>query len=63
MNIGRPKRFGTQFQASWGGPFRLHKVEDGVTDALRKEEFGVPTLVEPKKREEEMNEKPATKKE
>jgi hypothetical protein len=62
MNIGRPQRFGTQFQASGGGPFRLHKVEEGVTDALRKE-FAVPTLEESKKREEKLNEKPATKKE
>jgi hypothetical protein len=62
MSIGRPQRFGTQFQAVGGGPFRLHKVEDGVTDALRKE-FGVPTLEESKKREEKMNEKAGAKKE
>jgi len=62
MNIGRPQRFGTQFQAKDGGPFRLHEVEDGVTDGLRKE-FGVPSLEESKKREEKLNEKPAAKKE
>ena len=62
MNIGRPQRFGTQFRADGGGPFRLYKVEDGVTDDLRKE-FGVPTLEESRKREEKLNEKPAPKKE
>jgi hypothetical protein len=62
MGIGRPQRFGTQFQAKDGGPFRLHKVEDGVTDGLRKE-LGVPTLAGAKKLEEKMNQKPATKKE
>jgi hypothetical protein len=62
MGIGRPQRFGTQFQAKGGGPFRLHKVEDGVTDALRKE-FGVPSLEESRKREEKLNKKPAAKKE
>jgi hypothetical protein len=62
MGIGRPQRFGTQFQAVAGGPFRLHKVEVGVTDALRKE-FGVPTLEESRKREEKLNEEAGAKKE
>jgi len=62
MNIGRPQRFGTQFKADAGGPFRLYKVEDGVTDDLRKE-LGVPTLEEARKREEKLNEKPGPKKE
>jgi hypothetical protein len=61
MGIGRPQRFGTQFQAAGGGPFRLHKVEEGVSDELRKE-FGVPSLEESKKREEKLNEKAEPKK-
>jgi hypothetical protein len=61
MNINRPQRFGTQFRSDGGGPLRLYKVEDGVTDALRKE-FGVPTLEESKKREEKLNEKSESKK-
>src|SRR5262245_13960408 len=61
MNIGRPQRFGTQFQAVAGGPFRLYKVDEGVTDGLRKA-FNVPTLEESKKREAKMNEKADPKK-
>ncbi len=61
MNIGRPQRFGTQYRADGGGQFRLYKVEDGVTDALRKE-FDAPSLEEARKREEMFNKKPEPKK-
>jgi hypothetical protein len=61
MNIGRPQRFGTQYRAEGGGAFRLYKVEEGVTDGLRKE-FGAPSLEEAKKREEKFNEKAEPKK-
>ena len=49
-------RDGTARRLRDGGPFRLHEVEDGVTDSLRKW-FGVPSLEESKKREEKLNKK------
>ncbi len=61
MSINRPQRFGTQLRADAGGPFRLDKVEESVTDELRKE-LGVPTLEEARKREEKLNERPQPEK-
>src|SRR5258708_34282421 len=58
MNIGRPQRFGTQYRADKpNDPFRLYKVEDGVTDELRLA-FKAPTLQKAKEREAQMNAKP-----
>ena len=60
MNINRPQRFATQFRADMnknGGAYYLYKVDDGVTDELRKA-FNTPTLQKAKEREAEMNEKP-----
>ena len=54
MNVGRPQRFGTQFRRDGAGPWRLHTVGDGVTDALRKL-MGTPSLAEARAREAEMN--------
>ena len=57
MNIGRPQRFGTQYQAyPANAPFKLHKVDDGVTDELRRQ-MSTPTLAEAKQREVELNKK------
>ena len=59
LSIGRRQRFGTQFSSSGPrSPSRLDKMEEGVTDELRKV-WSVPSLAEAKKREAEMN---ATKK-
>jgi hypothetical protein len=53
--IGRPQRFGTQYRATGpNAPYRLEKVEAGVTDGLRRD-FNAPTLDEAKAREAEMN--------
>jgi hypothetical protein len=61
MNLKRPQRFGTQYFSSGPDqPMRLHAVSPGVTDGLR-QELGVPTLAEARRREAEMNE--PTKKE
>jgi hypothetical protein len=60
MNINRPQRFGTQFRADQnknGGAFYLYKVDEGVTDELRRA-FNTPTLQKARDREAEMNEKP-----
>jgi hypothetical protein len=55
MDIGRPQRFGTQYRASGPmAPFRLHEVDDGVTDGLRRE-FNTPTLEQARAREAKMN--------
>jgi len=57
MNIGRPQRFGTQFRAIPAtAPIRLYKVDDGVTDELRRA-LGVPSLARAKAMEVEMNKK------
>ena len=54
-SLERPQRFGTQYSSSGPNmPFRLAPVEEGVTDALRKE-FNAPTLEQAKAREAEMN--------
>jgi hypothetical protein len=54
-SVGRSQRFGTQYNSAGpNAPFRLAPVEDGVTDALRRE-FDTPTLDEAKAREAEMN--------
>ncbi len=55
MNIDRPQRFGTQYKSS--GPenlYRLYKVEEGVTDELRRA-FDTPSLESARNREAEMN--------
>jgi hypothetical protein len=54
--IGRPQRFGTQYQADGNGPYRLTKVDPGVTDGLRRA-LDVPSLAEAKAREAELNKK------
>jgi hypothetical protein len=54
MILGRPQRFGTQYRSV--GPeqtVRLHEVDPGVTDALRRE-LGVPPLAEARQREAQM---------
>lgn len=54
-SVGRPQRFGTQYTAAGpNAPYHLAPIEDGVTDALRRE-FNAPTLAEAKAREAEMN--------
>jgi hypothetical protein len=60
-SINRPQRFGTQYRSDGpNAPYRLSKVEDGVTDALRAA-YNVPTLEAAKAREAEMNDEPAKK--
>jgi hypothetical protein len=59
MDIGRPQRFGTQYRPEppgSEGPIRLYKVDEGVTDTLRRE-FKAPTLAEAKAREAMFNKK------
>jgi hypothetical protein len=59
MDIGRPQRFATQYRPEppgSDGPIRLYKVDEGVTDALRRE-FKAPTLAEAKAREAMFNKK------
>ena len=56
MKVGRPQRFGTQFTKDGTGPWRLHPVGDGVTDALRRV-MAEPSLAEARAREAEMNAK------
>jgi hypothetical protein len=54
-SIGRSQRFGTQYNSSGpNAPYRLAPVEDGVTDALRRE-YKAPTLEQAKAREAEFN--------
>lgn len=57
MNIARPQRFATQYRADPStAPFRLYRVDSGVTDELR-HALDVPSLAEAKAREREMNRK------
>ena len=57
LSIGRAQRFGTQFSSEGpNSPMRLDKMEEGITDELRKV-WGVPPLSEAKKREAEINKK------
>ena len=57
MNIGRPQRFATQYRAIPStAPFRLYKVDNGVTDELRRA-LDVPPLAKAKAMELEMNKK------
>ena len=54
-SIGRSQRFGTQYtSASPNAPSRLAPIEDGVTDALRRE-YAAPSLEQAKAREAELN--------
>ena len=55
MNIGRPQRFATQYRTeSITAPLRLYKVDEGVTDELRRA-LNVPTLAEAKAAEAVIN--------
>ena len=59
MSIQRPQRFGTQYAPDPPGtnsPIKLYKVDDGVTDGLRRE-FKTPTLAEARAREAQFNKK------
>ena len=59
MDIGRPQRFGTQYRPEppgSDGPIRLYKVDDGVTDGLRRE-FKAPSLAEARAKEAIFNKK------
>lgn len=57
MNIGRPQRFGTQYQAiPADAPYKLYNVDEGVTDELRRQ-MSTPTLDQAKQREIELNKK------
>ncbi len=57
MGLGRPQRFGTQYQSEDGAkPVRLYRVDEGMTDGLRRS-FGVPPLAEAVAREKAMNER------
>lgn len=50
MKIGRPQRFGTQYQGDGDGTYKLYQVADGVTDAHR-QQMRAPSLVEAGERE------------
>jgi hypothetical protein len=54
MNIGRPQRFGTQFNKADGEPWKIYQVDPVVTDALR-ELMGTHPLTDAKAREAELN--------
>ena len=59
MDIGRPQRFGTQYRPEppgSDGPIRLYKVDEGVTDGLRRE-FKTPSLAEARAKEAMFNKK------
>ena len=57
MNIGRPQRFGTQYQSVGpNSPMKLYTVDSGVTDELRRM-LDVPSLAKAREREAEMNRK------
>jgi hypothetical protein len=56
MNIGRPQRFGTQYRSEGNGPLRLYRVDQGVTDGLRRA-LNVPSIAEARAREADLNKK------
>ena len=59
MDIGRPQRFATQYRPEppgSDGPIRLYKVDEGVTDGLRRE-FKAPSLAEARAKEAMFNKK------
>jgi hypothetical protein len=53
-NIGRLQRFGTQFKADGGGPWRLEPVDPTITDELRKV-MGTASLEEARARVADLN--------
>jgi len=54
VSIGRPQRFGTQFSRDGNSPWRLNKMEEGVTDELRKV-WEVPPISKAQESVAEMN--------
>jgi hypothetical protein len=59
MSLRRPQRFATQYAPDppgTDGPIKLYKVDEGVTDGLRRE-FKTPTLAEARAREAQFNKK------
>ena len=59
MDIGRPQRFGTQYRPEppgSDGPIRLYRVDDAVTDGLRRE-FKAPSLADARAKEALFNKK------
>ena len=57
MQIGRPQRFATQYRPEppgSDGPIRLYKVDEAVTDGLRRE-FKAPSLAEARAKEAMFN--------
>jgi hypothetical protein len=52
--LGRPQRFGTQYQRKDGGPWTQEPFDRSLPDAVRKE-FSVPPLVELEKKTAELN--------
>jgi hypothetical protein len=49
MQLGKPQRYGTQFQKSSSGPYELYQVDPTVTDEERAR-WEVPPLAEARKR-------------
>jgi hypothetical protein len=57
MNIDRPQRFATQYRADpVTAPFRLYRVDESVTDELRRA-LSAPSLAKARAREVEINKK------
>jgi len=56
MNLDRPQRFGTQYRSEGTGPMLLYKVDEGITDQLRRI-MAAPTLAEARKREADLAKK------
>jgi hypothetical protein len=57
MNIDRPQRFATQYRAEpVTAPFRLYRVDESVTDELRRA-LSAPSLAKARAREVEINRK------
>jgi hypothetical protein len=54
LSVGRAQRFGTQFGKEGNSPWKLKRLEEGITDELRKA-LNVPPLAKAKEREAELN--------